>query len=41
MNEDIAFGGNCLITGADLKALYGRRPSSESKWLLNFVLMHI
>lgn len=38
VNTGIAFGGNGLINGADLKALYGRGPSSESKWLSNFVI---
>ena len=40
VNGDIAFGGNSLINGADLKALYGRGhlSSSESKWLSNFVI---
>ena len=38
VNGDIAFGGNGLINGADLKALYGRGPSSESKWLSNFFI---
>ncbi len=35
---DIAFGGNGLITEADLEALYGEGTSSESKWLSNFVI---
>ena len=40
-NGDIAFASNSLISGADLKALYGRGPlsSSESKWLSNFVIV--
>ena len=40
VNGEIPFGGNSLINGADLNALYGRGPlsSSESKWLSNFVI---
>ena len=38
VHGDIAFGGNDLITGADLEALYGMGPLSESKWLSNFVI---
>ena len=40
VNGDIPFGGNSLVNGANLKALYGRGPlsSSESKGLSNFVI---
>ena len=38
VNGDVVFGGNGLITRADLEALYGSSPSSEAKWLSNFVI---
>jgi hypothetical protein len=38
INGKLPFGGSQLITGLDLQGLYGSSPSSQGKYLSNFII---
>ena len=37
VNEKLPFGGDPLITNADIRSLYGNSISIQGRWLSNFV----
>ena len=38
VNEKLPFGGDPLITNADIRSLYGNSTSIQGRWLSNFVI---